>query len=56
MKTAKEAYDAEQKVYDSRQVLFEQGAMPRKELDASGVSLAQAKAQYEMAREASCRA
>jgi HlyD family secretion protein len=49
LKTAKEAYDAEQKVYDSRQVLFQQGALPRKELDASGVSLAQAKAQYEVA-------
>src|SRR3984957_6608907 len=49
VKTAKEAYDAEQKVYDSRQVLFQQGALPRKELDASGVSLGQAKAQYEMA-------
>ena len=49
LKTAKEAYDAEQKVYDSRAVLFQQGAMPRKELDASAVSLAQAKAQYDMA-------
>ena len=49
VKTAKESYDAEQKVYDSRRVLFEQGAMARKELDASAVSLAQAKAQYEMA-------
>ncbi len=44
LKTAKEAYDAEQKVYDSRRILFQQGAMPRKELDASAVSLAQAKA------------
>ena len=49
LKTAKEAYDAEQKVYDSRQVLFQQGALPRKELDTSAVSLAQAKAQYEVA-------
>ncbi len=49
VKTAKEAYDAEQKVYDGRKVLFEQGALPRKELDASAVSLGQAKAQYEMA-------
>lgn len=50
VKTAKEAYDAEQKVYDSRRMLFDQGAMARKELDASAVSLAQAKAQYEMAQ------
>ena len=48
LKTAKEAYDAEQKVYDSRRMLYEQGAMARKELDASAVSLAQAKAQFEM--------
>ena len=34
-------------------VLFQQGALPRKELDASAVALVQAKAQYEMAREAS---
>jgi HlyD family secretion protein len=49
LKTTKEAYDAEQKVYDSRKILFQQGAMPRKELDASAVSLIQAKAQYDMA-------
>ena len=48
-KTAKENYDAEQKVYDSRQKLYIEGAMPRKELDASAVTLAQAKAQYELA-------
>ena len=50
-KTAKEALDAEQKVYDSRRVLFQQGAMPRKELDASAVSLAQAKAAYDLAQQ-----
>ncbi len=50
LKTAKEAYDAESKVYESRQNLYKQGAMPRKELDASAVSLAQAKAQYELAQ------
>ena len=51
MKTAKEAYDAEQKVYDSRRILYQEGAMPRKDLDASSVSLAQAKAQYEIAQQ-----
>lgn len=50
LKTAKEALDAEQKVYDSRRLLFEQGAMPRKELDASAVALVQAKAQYDVAQ------
>ncbi len=49
MKTTKEAYDAEQKVYDSRRFLFQQGALPRKQLDESAVALVQAKAQYEMA-------
>ena len=49
LKTAKETYDAQQKVYDSRRVLFQQGALPRKQLDESAVALIQAKAQYEMA-------
>ncbi len=49
LKTAKESYDAQQKVYDSRRVLFQQGALPRKQLDESAVALIQAKAQYEMA-------
>ncbi|MDR3748982.1 MAG: efflux RND transporter periplasmic adaptor subunit [Acidobacteriota bacterium] len=50
LKTTKEAYDAEQTVYDSRRVLFQEGAMPRKELDASAVALVQAKAQNEIAQ------
>ena len=48
LKTAKESYDAQQKVYDSRQILFQQGALPRKQFDESAVALIQAKAQYEM--------
>ena len=47
---AKEQYDAEQKVYDSRQDLFKQGALPRKEMDQAGVALTQARAQYELAK------
>src|SRR5664279_749375 len=50
-KTAKEEYDAAQKVYDSRRILFQQGAMPRKEVDSSAVALAQAKSQYEIAEQ-----
>jgi RND family efflux transporter MFP subunit len=50
LKTAKEAYDAEQKVYDSRRILYQEGAMPRKDFDQSAVSLIQAKAQYEIAQ------
>lgn len=49
LKAAKEAYDAQQKVYDSRRNLYQQGAMPRKELDASAVALIQAKEQYDLA-------
>ena len=47
---AKEQYDAEQKVYDSRQELFKQGALPRKDMDQAGVALTQARAQYELAK------
>jgi HlyD family secretion protein len=45
---AKQLLDAQQKVYDSRQELFQQGALPRKELDLAGVDLTQARNQYEM--------
>jgi len=49
VQAAKKLLDAQQKVYDSRQELFQQGALPRKELDQSGVDLTQARNQYEMA-------
>ncbi|MGA8489500.1 MAG: efflux RND transporter periplasmic adaptor subunit, partial [Terriglobales bacterium] len=48
---AKQMLDAQQKVYDSRQELFQQGALPRKELDQSRVDLTQARNQYEIAQE-----
>jgi HlyD family secretion protein len=48
--SAKEMFDAEQKLYDSRQDLFKQGALPRKDMDQAGVSLTQARAQYELAK------
>ena len=47
---AKEQYDAEQKVYDSRQDLFKQGALPRKDMDQAGVALTQARAQSDLAK------
>ena len=47
---AKLALEAEQKLYDSRQDLYKQGALPRKELDQATVSLAQARTQYEVAQ------
>ena len=49
-KAAKEALEAEQKLYDSRQDLYKQGALPRKDLDQAGVSLTQARNQYELAQ------
>ena len=51
LKTAKEAYDAQQKVYDSRQVLYKEGAMPRKDLDAAAVAVVQAKSQYQLSQQ-----
>jgi HlyD family secretion protein len=46
---ARQMLDAEQKVHDSRQELFQQGALPRKDLDAATVSLTAARNQYEIA-------
>jgi HlyD family secretion protein len=47
---SKQTYDAAQKVYDSRRELFQQGALPRKELDQAGVDLTNARNQYEIAQ------
>ena len=47
---AKAAFDAQQKVYDSRKELFDQGAVPRRDLDAAQVALAQARTQFEVAQ------
>lgn len=48
-RAARESYNAQQKLYDSRQELFKQGALPRKELDQAAVALVQARAQLELA-------
>lgn len=48
-KAAKENLDAQQKLYDSRKSLFDQGALPRKDLDAAAVALAQAREQSQVA-------
>jgi HlyD family secretion protein len=45
---AKAAFDAQQKVYDSRKELFQQGAIPRRDFDAAEVALAQARTQSEV--------
>jgi multidrug efflux pump subunit AcrA (membrane-fusion protein) len=48
--STKEALDAAQKLYDNRQDLFQQGALPRKSLDEAAVALVQARSQYEVAQ------
>jgi len=47
---AKSAFAAQQKVYDSRKELFEQGALPRRDFDAAEVALAQARSANEQAQ------
>ena len=47
---AKSAFDAAQKVYDSRKDLYQQGALPRRDLDSAQVALAQARSQNEQAQ------
>ena len=47
---AKAAFDAQQRVYDSRKELFQQGALPQRDLDAATVALAQARGAYEVAQ------
>src|SRR6478672_9656523 len=48
--SSKTALDAQQKVFDSRQQLFQQGALPRRDLDAAAVALSQARSQYEQSQ------
>jgi HlyD family secretion protein len=48
--SAKAAYDAQQKIYDSRKELLQQGAIPRRDLEAAEVALAQARSQSEQAQ------
>ena len=47
---AKQALDAQEKIFESRQQLFDQGALPRKELDQSRVDITQARNQYAIAK------
>lgn len=48
--TAQQAQDAQEKIFESRQQLYEQGALPRKELDQSRVDVTQARNQYAIAK------
>ncbi|HEY8713850.1 MAG TPA: efflux RND transporter periplasmic adaptor subunit [Candidatus Acidoferrum sp.] len=47
---AKSAFEAQQKIYNSRQDLFKQGAIPRRDLDSAEVALVAAKSQNEQAQ------
>jgi HlyD family secretion protein len=47
---AKAAFDAQQKIYDSRKELLKQGAIPRRDVDAAEVALVQARSQNEQAQ------
>ncbi|MHB8499690.1 MAG: efflux RND transporter periplasmic adaptor subunit [Candidatus Acidiferrales bacterium] len=47
---AKAAFDAQQKMYDSRKELLRQGAIPQREMDAAEVALAQSRTVNEVAR------
>jgi HlyD family secretion protein len=48
--SSKAAADAQNKIVESRKELFQQGALPRRELDAAEVALAQAQSQYQQAQ------
>lgn len=47
---AKTALEAQEKVYSSREQLFKEGAMPRKELDQSAVDLTNARNAFDLAQ------
>ncbi|MBV8812816.1 MAG: efflux RND transporter periplasmic adaptor subunit [Acidobacteriaceae bacterium] len=49
--SSRQALDAAQKVYDSRQQLYREGALARKLVDDARVSLAQAQAQFDTAQQ-----
>ena len=50
VQSTKQALEAAQKQYDSRNALYKQGAIPRKDLDQASVALVQARSQYEVAQ------
>ena len=50
VQTARQLLDAQEKLYASREDLYKQGALPRKDLDQAAVALGQAKSQYNIAK------
>ena len=51
LQAAKEALDAAQKLRDSREKLFRDGALARRQVDEAQVGYAQARSQFETARQ-----
>jgi len=49
-RTAKEAFDAAQAVFDNRQRLYREGAIAQKDVNDAQVTLSQARGQYETSR------
>jgi multidrug efflux pump subunit AcrA (membrane-fusion protein) len=47
---SKQALEAQEKVYQNRQQLYQEGALPRKELDQSSVEIVQARNQFAIAK------
>jgi multidrug efflux pump subunit AcrA (membrane-fusion protein) len=50
LRTTREALDAQQAIYTSRQSLFREGAIAQKDVNEAQVNLGQARSQYELAR------
>jgi multidrug efflux pump subunit AcrA (membrane-fusion protein) len=48
---SRQLLEAEQKLYSSREDLYHQGALPRKDLDQAALALTQARNQYEVAQQ-----
>ena len=48
--SARAAFEAQQKIYESRKQLLEQGAIPRRDFEAAEVALAQTRSQSEQAQ------
>jgi len=49
VRSTKDAMDAQQKLFDSRQALYREGAISQKEVNDAQVALSQARSQYEIA-------
>jgi HlyD family secretion protein len=47
---ARTAFEAQQRIYESRKLLLQQGAIPRRDVEAAEVALAQARSQNEQAQ------